>query len=253
MSLADAVPSAVAAWTLDEASGTRADSVGSNDLADNNTVGSASGKFGNAGDFEASASEYLSIADNTDLSMGDVDFTIRAWAQLESDNHGCVVGKIGGGGNRAYQIQYIAGVGFRFAVTSDGATYNIVTASNFGLASTGVWYLIHVWHDSTANEIGISINAGTANTLSHSGGVFDGNADFRIGSQVEDSLHWDGLIDDVVILKGYVLDATERTEDYNSGTGVAFADWAGGGGSSVSPLIGGKLTLGGILLKGLVR
>jgi len=30
-----------------------------------------------------------------------------------------------------------------------------------------------------------------------------------------------------VLLKNYVLDATERTEDYNSGTGVAFADWLG--------------------------
>jgi hypothetical protein len=39
--------------------------------------------------------------------------------------------------------------------------------------------------------------------------------------------YWDGWIDDVVVLKNYFLDATERSDDYNSGTGVAFADWAG--------------------------
>ncbi len=58
--LSDAVPYAVAHWPLDETSGTRADSVGSNDLTDNNTVLSATGMFGNAADFEATSNEWLS-------------------------------------------------------------------------------------------------------------------------------------------------------------------------------------------------
>ncbi len=35
-------------WKLDEASGTRVDSAGSNDLTSNNSVGQAVGKLGNA-------------------------------------------------------------------------------------------------------------------------------------------------------------------------------------------------------------
>ncbi len=36
----------------------------------------------------------------------------------------------------------------------------------------------------------------------------------------------DGLLDDVVLLQGYILNAGQRTLDYNGGTGVAFEDWA---------------------------
>lgn len=94
MALADAVSSAVAHWNLNESSGTRVDSVGSNDLTDNNTVGVDTGKFGNAAYFDILNSEYLSINDNAALSMGDVDFMLRAWIKLESTaSSGVVIGK----------------------------------------------------------------------------------------------------------------------------------------------------------------
>lgn len=59
MSLAGAAPFVVAAYTLDEASGTRADSVGSRKLTDNNTVGSGTGKFGICANFVDSNTEYF--------------------------------------------------------------------------------------------------------------------------------------------------------------------------------------------------
>ena len=43
----------IAYWKLGEASGTRSDSKGSNNLTDNNTVTSAAGKWGTAGQFTA--------------------------------------------------------------------------------------------------------------------------------------------------------------------------------------------------------
>jgi len=49
-------------WNLDETSGTRYDSVGSNDLTDNNTVTSRTGKNNNAADFDDANSECLNIA-----------------------------------------------------------------------------------------------------------------------------------------------------------------------------------------------
>lgn len=48
-------------WKLDEASGTRSDSIGAYTLTDNNTVGSAVGKIGNAASSVAASSEYLSL------------------------------------------------------------------------------------------------------------------------------------------------------------------------------------------------
>lgn len=240
MALADAVPFAVAAWTLDEASGTRADSVGSNDLTDNNTVTSGTGKFDSAADFERDNSEYLSIADNADLSFDDDDFCISLWVKFESLNTGggdagqrVVLSKGTNSGTGEYSL---------FLNTSDVLVFNIqgttgftqstdASASNFGALSTGTWYLVVFWHDSVANEVGISIN-GTANTAAHSTGCHDAAGTFYLGA----GYPWgdgpgrfhDGLIDDVVVLVGYILDSTEISELYNGGTGVAFADWAGG-------------------------
>jgi hypothetical protein len=232
VALADAVSSAVAAWALDEASGTRVDQVGSNDLTDNNTVGSGTGIFGgSAADFEADNDEYLSHADNADLSTGDITFMLRVWVKLESKRqYGSMVNKWTSGGNLEFELIYESGPDrFLFYVSSSGSNAQSVVANNFGAPSTGTWYLLHAWHNATTNEIGISVNGGTADTVSWSNGVFNSTETFYVGG-FAGTVGWDGLMSDLVFLKGYALDATERTEDYNSGAGVAFADWDGGGG-----------------------
>jgi len=229
MALADAVPFAVAHWSLDEASGTRVDSVGANDLTDNNTVGTAAGKFGNAADFESGSSESLSRTDNVDLSVGDIEWMIRCWVNLESEpGEMAIVGKcvLGDTNNIDYRLRYTGANGFDFFVTPDGVFGNRTTVSTGDIGvTTGTWYLIHCWHDPVANEIGIAVNGGAAVTQAHSTGVFDGTGVFTLGDLLGFGQFWDGLIDDVVILKGYILDATERTEDYAGGAGVAFEDW----------------------------
>jgi len=48
-------------WDLDEESGIRYDSVGSNDLTDNNTVGYDNGKIVNAASFVATNGERLTL------------------------------------------------------------------------------------------------------------------------------------------------------------------------------------------------
>lgn len=240
--LSDAVPFAVAHWALDEASGTRVDSINGYDLTDNNTVGSATGLFGNAADFEEGNSESLNRStDDADLSGGDVKLFFRAWVKIESlTSFNGILSSWGSDGNRSYTLFVnTTSNRFVFTVTPDGAQSSAVDlpANNFGAPSAGVWYLIHAWHDSVANEIGISVNGGTADTVSHSTGVFNGTEPFALGVLGTGSLYWDGLIEDVVVLRGYVLDATERTADYNSGAGVAFEDWAGGGGGATVPIL----------------
>ena len=69
--------SLVSVWPLNESSGTRVDSVGSNDLTDVNTVGSASGKDGNAASFIRANDECLEFASGvTDTSA---DFAVSQW------------------------------------------------------------------------------------------------------------------------------------------------------------------------------
>lgn len=249
MALSDAYAAAVGAWNLDEASGDRADQVGSSTLTDLNTVGSAAGKFGNAADFEADTSEALICAgDNAALSMGDVDFTLRCWVKLESKGatRGILAKWNASSSNREYALIYnTSNDRYEFYVSSNGTAIANVTANNHGSPSTGTWYLIHAWHDSVNNQIGISVNAGTANTASYSSGVFDGASSFSIGYYVGGTqLYMDGLIDDAVVLKNYVMSSAERTADYNGGTGVAFANWATSGNKTLSAA-SGSFTLTG--------
>ena len=70
-SLADYDSYLKAVWAMEETSGTRADSVNSHDLTDNNTVLYGTGKYGNAADFDLANVEYLSVADHADIAPDD--------------------------------------------------------------------------------------------------------------------------------------------------------------------------------------
>jgi hypothetical protein len=228
MTLSAAAAFATAAYTMDEASGTRVDQVGANDLTDNNTVGSTSGKFSNAALFDSTSSESLSVADHADVSAGNIKFCLRAWISIANkDATRAIIGKYGGS-SFEYTLYYFV-TSNRFLFEVNGTTF--VTANNFGAPSLNTAYLIHAWHDPDNDIIGISVNAGTADTAAFASGINDSNGSFDVGRMSSGlQFYWDGWIDDVVVLKNYFLDATERTADYNSGTGVAFADWAGAGG-----------------------
>ena len=79
----------VAWWPLDEESGQRNDSHSGNHLTDNTTVlFDEDGIQSNAAwvNNPANEGEYLSRADNADLSMGDIDFTIGGWFKPLSIN-----------------------------------------------------------------------------------------------------------------------------------------------------------------------
>lgn len=212
--------SLIAVWKLEETSGTRNDSKGANHLTDNNTVLSATGKLGTAADFEVATTEYLSIADNTDLSAGDIDFAFALWVQLESKTANMnILSKSGGAGAREYSIAYILSVDrFRFTVSADGTASVNVDANNFGIPATATWYFIVAWHDAAANTINIKINDGTVNSTAHTTGVFNSTALFALGASSVPSSYFDGLIDAVYFWKR-VLTADEITALYNSGNG----------------------------------
>lgn len=224
--------SLTAYWDLDESSGTRVDSVGSNDLTDNNTVGSVTGKQGNAASFDDANDEYLSIADNSDVSTGDIDFTIACWVRLDdkSNNYGiiCKWGFLNAANSREYRIFYSSGADrFQFIVSSDGTATNEVpvSADNFGSPSAGTFYFILAYHDSVNNEIGIQVNNGTADTVSHSAGVYDGTASLFFGAlDVSGAIvpnDLDGAIDEAGLWKR-ILTSQETSDLYNGGSGNTY-------------------------------
>ncbi len=207
----------VAYWPLDEASGNAIDAHGSNDLSDQNTVGSATGLITNARDFENGSAEYFNLTDNADMSTGDIDFTFSCWVKAESlSSAQFVLCKANFFSTSEYGIWWESD---RFRWRAGTST---TVADNYGALSTGTWANVVAWHDSVNNIVGIAVNAGTANTQSYSSGVSDTGEEFRIGSDSQGFfIKWDGLICEVGFWKR-VLTSTERTDLYNSGAGLAY-------------------------------
>lgn len=250
--------SLVSVWEMDEASGDALDSFGSNTLTDTNTVASATGKINNCRDFEDTNTEYFTHTDNASLSTGDIDFTFTAWVQLESKGaNRRIVNKI----NSAvtvleYQLFFRNDLDrFRFEVFDGTNLKGAQSATTLGSPSLATWYFIVAWHDATANTVSIQVNDGTVDSSATSGAPADTSAPFTIGSL--DGLasdggapsHWDGLIDQVTFWKR-VLTSGERTALYNSGSGLAYADWNPSGQPYIKRL-GGVLHAGRQIVSGI--
>ncbi len=223
MALADNL---IAAWELDEASGNAIDSHGSNDLTDTNTVGAGTGLvYGSARDFESGSSEYFALADNADLSTGDIDYTFEVWLKLESSITCTVLAKREG---YEYGIRNVPGSGgIRF---THGTNEINTLFDTLGALSTGTWYQVFAWHDATNNLNGITVNNGTPITSSDAGAAAaDGGGAFNLGRDPVFGEPFDGLIGPVRFWKR-VVTSDERTELYNAGAGRDYAYITGGGG-----------------------
>lgn len=240
--------SLISVWEMDEASGSAVDAFGSNTLTETSgTIDATTGKINGARDFEATAdTEYFEIADNADVSMGDIDFTITAWVNLETAGatQQIIVGKDrNAAGDREYNLFYrTTGTTFAFEVFSASNSGTIVSSSTFGTPSTGTWYFIVAWYDATTNTMYISVNDGTANSTAKGTLQASGAAPFRIGARAYATIeqYFDGKIDQVTIWKR-VLTSGERTALYNSGNGLAYASWNASGNGLVYPQIIGSL------------
>ena len=140
--------SLVSYWELEESSGTRVDSHGSDDMTDNNTVTSTTGKQGNAAVFVAANTEFLDSADSAALSITG-DMSVAGWFYLSSftGQHG-IFSKDEGQPNRSYSFllnysdpdSYVG-----MYNSSDGTNANttgIIQIKYTSGFSTGTWYHI---------------------------------------------------------------------------------------------------------------
>jgi hypothetical protein len=224
----------IAFWPLNEASGNAIDAHGSNDLVETSgTIGSATGTIGLARDFEAADTEYFEIADNADLSTGDIDFTFAGWVEFETLAFSGILSKDNDGGGQREHGLWVISNALRWFVSANGIAENSITSSV--TLSTGTKYFFVVWHDATNDQLGVSINAGTADTVAYSSGLADRTAPFRIGAvgSTASGIHMDGLINRLGFWKR-VLTSAERTELYNGGSGRNYAYITGGSSATFS-------------------
>jgi hypothetical protein len=221
----------LAHWKLDETAGARADAHGSADLTDNNTVGYATGKLGNAADFEDDNDEYLSrqVEDSAALKLGtDSAFTVAAWINIESDPVSGTGGIVSFGSlSEGWSLtKRTSGNAIRLYWTGQTSS----TTHQIAAPATGVWALVMAWHDPVADKLYLQVNDGTPAEKAWSDGSDDDpTSDFQIGAYATGhNFGFDGLIDEVS-LWDRVLTDDERAGLYNSGAGLDYDNFDSGG------------------------
>lgn len=231
-------------WKMDETSGGASDSSGNAiTLTDVNTVAFTGGKFGNAGDFESTASEYQYAADNAALSLTG-SLTLAAWIKPESVTAGSynIIAKWDGV-NESYRL-FQNGDEIRLELDSAG-NYQETTASNL---TASVWYHVAGVYDSTSQTAKIYINgveapSSTSGTIPSS--IGDDTGRFHIGA--EDSTtttanFYDGIIDEARVYNR-ALSPAEIKSLYNWAAGpFAYLKFDENTGTSANDSAGNSVT-----------
>jgi len=210
-------------WKLEEASGTRNDSHGTNHLADNNTVlNDAAGKKSNAASFVTANSEWLSIASNASLQTGDIDFTVGLWVKVTGASTVRFAGKADAAGSASEW--YLEGLEFSGQYYPTFSIKNNSLALNNDIINANTWAFVVAWHDATANKIYIQVDNGSPASENLASGPTAAADGFSIGRAGERAANYmGGLIDEVFLYKK-VLTAAQRTWLYNAGAGRTYGD-----------------------------
>lgn len=227
----------VACYDFDETSGTRADATSNNnDLTDNNTVGVATGLFGNGADFELDNSESFSITDASQTGFDFTgDFSVQVWMNIESVPASAmeILAKTDGSSQRSYNIE-IQGSGdgstHKAFVSGNGGTANRrqETANSASISAGDIGTFVHfvaTFDVDTGNYVlyrnGSSV-ASTANDAGTVASIFDSSNSVQIGANnfvgTPDSF-MDGVMD-VHATWSKTLSSGEVTTLYNGGTGM---------------------------------
>jgi len=215
---------------MDEASGNRADSHGSNTLTDNNTVGSATGIINNGADFEDANSEYLSIADASQTGLdltGDRSF--QFWVKPEttpSGGAGMAMIYKWGASQQQYGLIYVDVAGTR-KIRFIG--YNTCGGSNLNhdwttgdLSTSAFTHVVLTYTVSNSDaELWINnVSQGIVDAGFTGGANCTGQFSISsLGSGIQ--WYWDGIIDEVGVWSK-VLSSTEIGQLYNGGAGLAY-------------------------------
>lgn len=224
----------VSYWEMEEASGTRVDSHGGNDLTDNNTVTQSTGIISNAAVYTAANSEYLSRADNASLSITG-DMSVQWWVYLTDTvataSKAMYLKRTGAGnrGIRLYMFNSGGGDTFKTTLSSNGSAETSKDISLLSNLSTATWYHIVWTYDASAGGCELWVDGtsqGTATLLPTS--IYDNTAPVEICYASGPGIKYNGRVDEVG-LWSKVLTDDEIGDLYNSGSGLAYPLTVGGG------------------------
>ncbi|MFH5805138.1 LamG-like jellyroll fold domain-containing protein, partial [Alienimonas sp. DA493] len=217
----------IAYYGMDEASGTRADAHASWDLAETGTMPSAAGLRGDAvdcgaGRLEGDATAFQTGADGLGISVWlRPDTYPSTWAPVDKDG-------IRGGGLREWGL---LGFGTSIYLYVFGSWGN--TAASVSMGAAGSWKHILAEYDAGTATVRISVNGGTPATATHAAGTPNRSTTPLYVGQRRDTEPYDGRLD-LLGVWDRPFTADERTQLYNGGAGLSYAELAGGTAPSLS-------------------
>ena len=175
-------------WPLRSADGPHIDVLGVAPLS-GDTAGWATGKLGvgtgkgNGSSTILTTSGRILVEGIASASAQHVDFVVAGWlyadavgnAEVPIAHYNAVTPE------RAWVLYTNASNKLQFYVSSNGTTLSNVEST--GTMSATTWHFFVIYHDSVADEIGVSLDNSAFDTTSFSGGVWDSDADLSIYAQ----------------------------------------------------------------------
>lgn len=175
--------------------------------------------------FRSAVDQYLTLDDTASLPTGDIDSWWAGWFRGDTlVSQTVAMSKWNTGTNNAEWALYQPGNVFRYLVSPDGVAGNSTFVNSTVTLSPDIWYFSLIWHDSVNNTINIRVDTESAQSVPYSGGIFDGNAPFRI-SGIVGTQYWNGGAYSVCCGKNPVGGVAAQISDiyttlYNGGAGV---------------------------------
>jgi len=218
----------VSYWKMDETSGTRSDSKGSNDLTASG-VDYDTGQFNNAADFN-DLSDYLTIADGSQSGLdGSLDFSFSLWVNwrgVSSSGDNQFIAKHSSpfhstSPNYDLAARLTSGRLILSSTMTGGSTASLT--GGFWTFSTDTWHHIVVTRANSGNLTLYLNNVLYFQTASGGGTSHDSDRPFYIGNRYNPtpSEGADALIDEVGFWSRE-LTTDEVEELHNSGSGLQF-------------------------------
>lgn len=208
-------------WKLNETSGSRYDSVGSNHLSDGNSVSYATGISSLGADFEKSSSQYLSASAGHSVTPT-TSFAFSLWIKPESTPSAqATLLRTLYSSNTAVLIALSSGTG----ITASIRQSNSVTVS---AAHASTAFTVDSWHHiafiGNGSTMKLYVNGTTLDTVTYTD-VSASNDLLLIGAATTSTLFFDGIIDEVGYWNSYLVFESTTAMDafatalYNSGSG----------------------------------
>ena len=204
--------SILAYWTLDSTAWT--DSTGNGrTLTNNNSVTTGTGILNNGAVFNGS-SNYLS---NSSLALGLSDFTLSAWVKpTAGTNQYGILAQYGSGGTTGFTLCVYFGQLDFWSGSDISITAGLVITA-------GTWW--HVVATRTGGTLTLYVNGTSVATGSISSSYNFTDSPFKIGHGYGGYGYCNGSIDEVGVW-GRALTFSEITSLYNSGTPLAYSNFA---------------------------